>query len=124
MPERSQASTALLDFCRDRRGESLRRLRPCVDNKTRPIIMEKQVVERSTTAPNVEISLTADEALVLFECLSRFSDSGALSIVDQAEERALWNLCALFQKTLMPPFQENCLEQLKQARDRLRDDLA
>jgi hypothetical protein len=68
------------------------------------MIVEKQMDERSATTPNVEISLTADEALVLFECLSRFSDSGALSIVDQAEERALWNLCALFQKTLLPHF--------------------
>ena len=88
------------------------------------MIMEKQMDERSATTSNVEISLTADEALVLFECLSRFSDSGALSIVDQAEERALWNLCALFQKTLLPPFQDDYLEQLKQARDRLRDDVA
>ncbi len=80
--------------------------------------------ERSATTPNVEISLTADEALVLFECLSRYSDSGTLSIVDQAEERALWNLCALFQKTLLPPFQDDYLEQLKQARERLQDDMA
>ena len=80
--------------------------------------------ERSATTPNVEISLTADEALVLFEWLSRFSESGALSIVDQAEERALWNICALFQKKLLPPFQDDYPEQLKQARDRLRDDVA
>jgi len=80
--------------------------------------------ERSATTPNVEISLTADEALVLFECLSRYSDSGTLSIVDQAEERALWNLCALFQKTLLPPFHDDYLAQLKQARERIRDDMA
>lgn len=60
--------------------------------------------DRSATASDVEISLTADEGLVLFECLSRFSDSGALKIVDQAEERALWNVCARFQKVLLPPF--------------------
>ena len=48
--------------------------------------------ERSVTTSNVEISLAADEALVLFELLSRFADSGALTIVEQAEQRALWNL--------------------------------
>jgi hypothetical protein len=40
--------------------------------------------ERGAATSNVEISLTADEALVLFEFLSRFSDSGALTAVDQA----------------------------------------
>ncbi len=65
------------------------------------VIIKKQMDERSATGSNVEISLTADEALVLFECLSRLTGSGALSIVDQAEERALWNLCALFQKTVL-----------------------
>jgi len=33
----------------------------------------------------VQISLTADEALVLFEFLSRFEESSELTIVDQAE---------------------------------------
>ena len=44
---------------------------------------------------NINITLTNDEALVLFEMLSRFSDSNNLAIAHQAEERALWNLTYL-----------------------------
>jgi hypothetical protein len=74
--------------------------------------------------PKVQIALTADEAIVLFEFLSRFDESDALTIVDQAEARALSNLLGLFQKQLVSPFQHDYLEQLQRARNRLRDDLA
>jgi hypothetical protein len=50
----------------------------------------KQMNKHNDTS-GVQISLTADEALVLFEFLSRFEKSNELSIVDQAEERALSN---------------------------------
>ena len=69
----------------------------------------------------IQISLTADEALVLFEFLSRFEQSNELTIVDQAEERALSNLLGPLQKRLVSPFQEDYVEQLRQARNRLRD---
>jgi hypothetical protein len=72
----------------------------------------------------VQISLTADEALVLFEFLSRFEESNELTIVDQAEERALSNLLGPVQKQLVSPFQHDYLEQLQRARNRLRDVLA
>lgn len=72
----------------------------------------------------VQISLTADEALVLFEFLSRFEESNELTIVDQAEERALSNLLGPLQKQLVSPFQEDYAEQLRQARNRLRDHFA
>jgi hypothetical protein len=38
---------------------------------------------------SVAIELTSDEALVLFELLSRYSDSERLETVDQAEMRVL-----------------------------------
>jgi hypothetical protein len=69
----------------------------------------------------VTIELTGDEALVLFEFLSRFSDTDTLSLEDQAEARALWNLLCLLQKQLVEPFRPNYQELLRQARDRLRD---
>jgi hypothetical protein len=72
----------------------------------------------------VQISLTADEALVLFEFLNRFEESNELTIVDQAEERALSNLLGPLQKQLVLPFQEDYVEQLRQARNRLRDNFA
>ena len=69
----------------------------------------------------VKISLTHDEALVLFEMMSRFSDTNKLSIEHQSEERALWNLCCLLEKIMVEPFMENYKELLKGARERLKD---
>jgi hypothetical protein len=70
----------------------------------------------------VQIELTTDEALVLFEFLQRFSESDALTLEDQAEQRVLWNLCCVMEKTLSEPFAVNYAELLAQARDRLRDN--
>lgn len=70
----------------------------------------------------VNITLTEDEAWVLFELTRRFSDSDKLNIEDQAEERALWNLCCIFEKTL---HQESAIEYkefIAQCRNRLRDE--
>lgn len=76
----------------------------------------------SDTAPAFSsIDLGADEALVLFEFLQRFSESDSLTIQDQAEQRALWNLCCLLEKQLVAPFASNYQELLASARDRLRD---
>jgi hypothetical protein len=69
----------------------------------------------------VKLELTADEALVLFEFLSRYGESDTLSIVDQAEQRALWNLQCLFEKQLVEPFCTDYAALLAAARDRLRD---
>lgn len=70
---------------------------------------------------DVQIALTPDEALVLFEFLSRFSDADTLVIEDQAEARALWNLCCLLEKALVEPLKEEYHQLLQTARDRLRD---
>jgi hypothetical protein len=69
----------------------------------------------------VQISLTAEEALVLFEFLRRYSDSEQLNIVDQAEQRALWNLCCIFEKKSVAPFNMEYGQALSEARARLRD---
>ena len=70
----------------------------------------------------VSIKLTKDEALVLFEFLSRFSSSDALSIQDQAEERALWNLTCTFERLFSEPFSDDWTEIISAARKRLRDE--
>ena len=72
---------------------------------------------------DISIKLTEDEAWVLFEFLRRFSDSEKLIIEDQSEERALWNLCAVFEKTLNQ--EEGTQYQLfiEECRNRLRDEI-
>ena len=71
----------------------------------------------------VIVKLTKDEAIVLFEFLSRFSDKDTLDIEHQAEERALWNLTYLFEKELAEPFCKDYGNLLEAARDRLKDDV-
>ena len=69
----------------------------------------------------VSLDLTPDEALVLFELVSRYSDSDRLETVDQAEQRVLWNLCARLEKALVEPFDPDYAALLAAARHRLRD---
>jgi len=68
----------------------------------------------------VRIELTADEALVLFEFLSRYENSEALAIEHQAERRALQNLLALLERQLVEPFRADYADLLQRARERLR----
>ncbi|WP_413662923.1 hypothetical protein ACJJI5_10475 [Microbulbifer sp. EKSA008] len=69
----------------------------------------------------VKITLTEDEAWVLFELTRRFSDSDKLMIEDQAEERALWNLCCVFEKTLHQDSDLEYRDFIQQCRSKLRD---
>ena len=69
----------------------------------------------------VSLNLEPDEALVLYEFVARYTDSDRLETVDQAEQRALWNLCALLEKELVEPFDPNYVDLVAAARDRLRD---
>lgn len=69
----------------------------------------------------VELKLTEDEAWVLFEFTRRFSDTDQLTIKDQSEERALWNLCCIFEKTLHQKQEMKYEEYIAQCRERLRD---
>jgi hypothetical protein len=67
------------------------------------------------------IELTEDEALVLFEWLSRFHETGRPEFEDQAEQRALWNLEAALEKSLEAVLDPRYRELLANARERLRD---
>jgi hypothetical protein len=68
----------------------------------------------------VSLALTHDEALVLFELLSRYDDTERLSTEDAAEVRTLWRLHGALQKALVTPFLPDYAERLQAARDRLR----
>lgn len=69
----------------------------------------------------IRLELTEDEALVLFDFLLRFDDSETLTIQDQAEERALWNLHCVLQKQLVQIFNPEYKTLVEAARSRLRD---
>lgn len=67
----------------------------------------------------VEISLTDDAALVLFDWLGRRSDDLAPDEKPTAEIIALWNLEALLERVLVAPFMSDYAEQVDAARVRL-----
>ncbi len=71
---------------------------------------------------SVQLVLNADEALVLFELVSRFSDSDQLTIADQAQAAILWNLCCQLEKLLAEPFSPKYAELLSTARERIRGE--
>jgi hypothetical protein len=80
-----------------------------------------EAAEGAEVSQKVQIELTGDEALVLFDLLSRYSDSESLVIEDQAEQRALWNLFGVLEKQLAEPLRLEYVELLQRARERLRD---
>jgi hypothetical protein len=73
------------------------------------------------TEERIKIYLTSSEALVLFEFLSRFSSAGSLDIVDQAEERVLWDICSNLEGTLDQPLAEDYDALIAKARAAVRD---
>jgi hypothetical protein len=69
----------------------------------------------------VVLEFSQAEALVLFEFLARFSQSESLAIEDKAEQRVLWDMQCMLEKTLTAPLMSNYLDLLTDARDRVRD---
>jgi hypothetical protein len=72
----------------------------------------------------VSLELTASEALVLFEFLSRFTSEDVLKLEDQAEKQVLWDLCASLESILVEPFANNYKELLERARVEVRDSVS
>lgn len=70
----------------------------------------------------ITVQLTDDEAIVLFDYLQRFSNTGNLELEDKAEQIALWNLTCLLEKKMVTPFTTDFPAFLQQARDRLRGE--
>jgi hypothetical protein len=67
------------------------------------------------------IELSEDQALVLFELLSRYGEGDARRLVigEAAERNVLWALTAALERQLVPPFQTNYEELLSAARARV-----
>jgi hypothetical protein len=69
---------------------------------------------------SVSISLTSDEALVLFEWLTQLNKAEG-EFADQAEQRVLWDLQAQLESSLAAPLRPDYNAVLAAARDRIRD---
>lgn len=69
------------------------------------------------------MELSNEEALVLFEFLSRFAEDEKLEIIDQAEKEVLMSVLASLERELVEPFEINYKEILEEARRKIRDRL-
>jgi integrase len=67
------------------------------------------------------IELTRAEAIVLFDWLHRHEDADTTP-GDAVEQRALWNLNAVLERTLVEPFQSDYNDIVQAARTHLSDD--
>jgi len=72
---------------------------------------------------DVSVTLSSDEALVLFEVLHRWEDMGLYERADlvPGERTALWALSGLLESLLVEPFRADYGALVDQARQRLRE---
>jgi type VI protein secretion system component VasK len=70
---------------------------------------------------SVRIELSNDEAMVLHSWVARFNQREDNQFEDQAEQRVLWNLEALLEKSQADPFLEEYDSLVASARARVRD---
>ena len=69
----------------------------------------------------VRITLSLDEALVLFGWLSRVNDSEELRFEHQAEQRVLWDIECILESKLTEPLLPHYRKLLEAARERVAD---
>ena len=75
------------------------------------------------TVNKINIGLTKEEAIVLFEFLARFNEQERKELFeDQAEQRVLWDIECILEKELSEPFSSDYLEIVKKAREKVRDE--
>ncbi|GAB2647657.1 hypothetical protein GCM10009743_23890 [Kribbella swartbergensis] len=73
-------------------------------------------------ADEISVDLSRDQALVLFDWLARTSEAGEpVGFVDQAEQRALWDLEACLEALLPEVLAADYQVRLRLARDKVRD---
>ena len=68
----------------------------------------------------ISISLSSEEALILYDWLSRFNEREEYDFEDQSQERVLWDLESSLEKEL-PVFNEDYKLLLEKAKDKIRD---
>ena len=67
----------------------------------------------------MQIELNDDEALVLFELLTRHEDELRLQIQHEAERIILWRIAAILESQLVTPLGPEYAELLQRARKRI-----
>ncbi|GEP37961.1 hypothetical protein NPS01_16240 [Nocardioides psychrotolerans] len=73
-----------------------------------------------TDGGEVSISMTSDEALVLFDLLHRWEDDEQVTPPqNEAEQIALWAVSALIERVLVEPFGPDYSRLVSEARTRL-----
>jgi hypothetical protein len=72
----------------------------------------------------ITIELTSQEALVLFDLLSRWGETDKLSVLleHQAEQRVLWDMLSMLESKLIDPFAPDYRERLNEAREMVQDE--
>ncbi len=71
----------------------------------------------------INLEITKDESLVLFEFLSRFNQVEYKEIFeDQAEQKTLWILEGQLEKQLVEPFKPDYKDIISEARKQIRDE--
>jgi hypothetical protein len=78
-----------------------------------------QTLRRSTSLPESRITLTRDHALVLFEFLARWEESGLFIIEHSSEGHTLEAISCELVKMLVEPFGPNYRTLLDEARCRV-----
>ncbi len=69
----------------------------------------------------INISLSQDEALVLFEFFARFDETNLFRMRNNAEFVAFMRISGQLEKALVAPFQPTYQEQIEAARTRLAE---
>ena len=79
-------------------------------------------IKLSRVNQQLNFTLTNDQALILFEFLSRFNKVDYKEVFeDQSEEKVLWEIETQLEKVLSEPFFNNYTTILQDARSRIRD---
>jgi hypothetical protein len=68
------------------------------------------------------LTISNNEALVLFDFLARFNETEKSEVFeDQAEQKTLWILEGQLEKQLVEPFNPDYKDIIKEARNKIRD---
>ena len=72
---------------------------------------------------SLNLTISKDEALVLFDFLARFNETEQSDVFeDQAEQKTLWVLEGQLEKQLVEPFKLDYKDIIKDARNKIRDE--